>query len=191
MRLGIRSDQLYSRNVLASLLRTVRWRGTPAEVAEVLAGQKSLGESWPLGCLGRLKETLGNMSKDIFPRHLLPLAVLQSSLFPHMPAPLSPSPSVSPSRDSLPPASSAALCKCLWTGCLKPFTDPEALYNHLCNDHIGRKSTNNLCLTCQWKECGTSCAKRDHITSHLRGTLTSVLSSPPAQVKCPYQSMYL
>ncbi|KAI0034144.1 hypothetical protein K488DRAFT_37650, partial [Vararia minispora EC-137] len=42
------------------------------------------------------------------------------------------------------------------------------LYTHLCNDHIGRKSTNNLCLTCKWNGCGTTCAKRDHITSHLR-----------------------
>ncbi|KDN53320.1 hypothetical protein K437DRAFT_217718, partial [Tilletiaria anomala UBC 951] len=39
---------------------------------------------------------------------------------------------------------------------------------HLCNDHVGRKSTNNLCLTCKWEACDVSCAKRDHITSHLR-----------------------
>ncbi|KNZ74155.1 pH-response transcription factor pacC/RIM101 [Termitomyces sp. J132] len=58
--------------------------------------------------------------------------------------------------------------RCQWLHCDLLFPDPEALYNHLCNDHIGRKSTNNLCLTCRWKECGTSCAKRDHITSHLR-----------------------
>ncbi|KAF9502430.1 hypothetical protein BDN71DRAFT_1459780 [Pleurotus eryngii] len=58
--------------------------------------------------------------------------------------------------------------KCLWMECTQSFSDPEALYNHLCNDHIGRKSTNNLCLTCKWKDCGTTCAKRDHITSHLR-----------------------
>ncbi|KAI0322173.1 hypothetical protein OF83DRAFT_1236244 [Amylostereum chailletii] len=57
---------------------------------------------------------------------------------------------------------------CLWEGCSKSLSDPELLYNHLCNDHIGRKSTNNLCLTCKWKDCGTTCAKRDHITSHLR-----------------------
>ncbi|KAI8995294.1 hypothetical protein BD414DRAFT_562156 [Trametes punicea] len=57
---------------------------------------------------------------------------------------------------------------CQWTGCDKVLSDPEALYNHLCNDHIGRKSTGNLCLTCKWKDCGTTCAKRDHITSHLR-----------------------
>ncbi|KAH9965108.1 hypothetical protein BGW80DRAFT_1438449 [Lactifluus volemus] len=50
----------------------------------------------------------------------------------------------------------------------KSFPDPEALYNHLCTDHIGRRSTNNLCLTCKWKDCVTTCAKRDHITSHLR-----------------------
>jgi len=59
--------------------------------------------------------------------------------------------------------------QCLWGDCSQAFSDPENLYNHLCNDHVGRKSTNNLCLTCKWKDCGTSCAKRDHITSHLRG----------------------
>ncbi|KZT30725.1 hypothetical protein NEOLEDRAFT_1053378 [Neolentinus lepideus HHB14362 ss-1] len=58
--------------------------------------------------------------------------------------------------------------KCLWHDCDKVMSDPEALYNHLCNDHIGRKSTNNLCLTCKWKDCGTTCSKRDHITSHVR-----------------------
>lgn len=58
---------------------------------------------------------------------------------------------------------------CEWLGCSAAFTDAELLYNHLCNDHIGRKSTNNLCLACKWKDCATSCAKRDHITSHLRG----------------------
>ncbi|THV07605.1 hypothetical protein K435DRAFT_741949, partial [Dendrothele bispora CBS 962.96] len=63
---------------------------------------------------------------------------------------------------------SAQSHRCLWQDCTQSFTDPEALYNHLCNDHIGRKSTNNLCLTCKWKDCGTTCAKRDHITSHLR-----------------------
>ncbi|KAI0673703.1 hypothetical protein C8Q78DRAFT_1018519 [Trametes maxima] len=57
---------------------------------------------------------------------------------------------------------------CQWVGCDKVLSDPETLYNHLCNDHIGRKSTGNLCLTCKWKDCGTTCAKRDHITSHLR-----------------------
>lgn len=57
---------------------------------------------------------------------------------------------------------------CEWTGCTKAFADAETLYNHLCADHVGRKSTNNLCLTCHWKDCGTTCAKRDHITSHLR-----------------------
>ncbi|KAF8807786.1 hypothetical protein BYT27DRAFT_7098821 [Phlegmacium glaucopus] len=57
---------------------------------------------------------------------------------------------------------------CLWVHCTHAFPDPETLYNHLCNVHIGRKSTNNLCLTCKWKDCGTTCAKRDHITSHLR-----------------------
>ena len=68
------------------------------------------------------------------------------------------------------------LHRCLWQDCTLSFADPETLYNHLCNDHIGRKSTNNLCLTCKWKDCGTTCAKRDHITSHLRGQSNLVLA---------------
>ncbi|KAK7463888.1 hypothetical protein VKT23_005823 [Stygiomarasmius scandens] len=83
------------------------------------------------------------------------------------PSPPYPDRSASPTT----PASSAEPSqshRCLWQECTQSFVDPEALYNHLCNDHIGRKSTNNLCLTCKWKDCGTTCAKRDHITSHLR-----------------------
>lgn len=75
-----------------------------------------------------------------------------------------------------PSTSDSSSHKCLWVDCTKGFPDPETLYNHLCNDHIGRKSTNNLCLTCKWKDCGTSCAKRDHITSHLRGTSFTLFS---------------
>ncbi|KAG1381030.1 hypothetical protein G6F61_003531 [Rhizopus arrhizus] len=57
---------------------------------------------------------------------------------------------------------------CRWKDCTKSFNDPEQLYNHLTNDHVGRKSTGNLCLTCYWEECGISVIKRDHITSHIR-----------------------
>lgn len=57
---------------------------------------------------------------------------------------------------------------CGWKDCSKVFTDPEQLYSHLTNDHVGRKSTGNLCLTCHWKDCEVSVIKRDHITSHLR-----------------------
>jgi hypothetical protein len=70
-------------------------------------------------------------------------------------------------RDTLSQDTSSHTCQ--WAECTKSFPDPEALYNHLCTDHIGRRSTNNLCLTCKWKDCVTTCAKRDHITSHLRG----------------------
>lgn len=75
--------------------------------------------------------------------------------------------SIPPSPRS-PPSDNFPIHKCLWLECTLSYSDPELLYNHLCNDHIGRKSTNNLCLTCKWKDCGTTCAKRDHITSHLR-----------------------
>ncbi|KAF8506576.1 hypothetical protein F5888DRAFT_1602163 [Russula emetica] len=66
------------------------------------------------------------------------------------------------------PLDSSSLYNCQWLDCTKSFTDPEPLYNHLCNDHVGRKSTNNLCLICKWRDCVTTCSKRDHITSHLR-----------------------
>jgi len=39
---------------------------------------------------------------------------------------------------------------------------------HVCDRHVGRKSTNNLNLTCQWGACRTTTVKRDHITSHIR-----------------------
>lgn len=58
--------------------------------------------------------------------------------------------------------------KCLWSNCNIIFETPEILYDHLCDDHVGRKSSNNLSLTCLWENCGTTTVKRDHITSHLR-----------------------
>src|SRR3569833_212869 len=42
------------------------------------------------------------------------------------------------------------------------------LQEHICEKHVGRKSTNNLNLTCQWNSCRTTTVKRDHITSHIR-----------------------
>lgn len=38
----------------------------------------------------------------------------------------------------------------------------------MCERHVGRKSTNNLNLTCGWSNCRTTTVKRDHITSHIR-----------------------
>lgn len=38
----------------------------------------------------------------------------------------------------------------------------------MCERHVGRKSTNNLNLTCKWGSCSTTVVKRDHITSHIR-----------------------
>ncbi|KAL1920973.1 uncharacterized protein VTP21DRAFT_11608 [Calcarisporiella thermophila] len=57
---------------------------------------------------------------------------------------------------------------CQWQNCTREFDDAELLYSHLCNEHIGRKSTNNLCLECRWADCTVQKAKRDHLTSHLR-----------------------
>ncbi|QHS73611.1 alkaline-responsive transcriptional regulator RIM101 [Saccharomyces paradoxus] len=57
---------------------------------------------------------------------------------------------------------------CKWENCGMIFNQPELLYNHLCHDHVGRKSHKNLQLNCHWGDCTTKTEKRDHITSHLR-----------------------
>ncbi|CAR29408.1 hypothetical protein ZYGR_0AD00900 [Zygosaccharomyces rouxii] len=57
---------------------------------------------------------------------------------------------------------------CKWDQCGKMFNQPELLYHHLCQDHVGRKSQRNLQLACKWEECNVKTEKRDHITSHLR-----------------------
>ncbi|KAJ2372553.1 hypothetical protein H4S02_009168, partial [Coemansia sp. RSA 2611] len=61
------------------------------------------------------------------------------------------------------------LLSCLWEGCgACHFTEAEALYAHITNDHVGRKSSGNLCLECKWEGCTVKRTKRDHITSHIR-----------------------
>ncbi|ORX53546.1 hypothetical protein DM01DRAFT_1046283 [Hesseltinella vesiculosa] len=57
---------------------------------------------------------------------------------------------------------------CRWKYCSNQYVTPELLYSHLTADHVGRKSTGNLCLSCQWENCDVTVEKRDHITSHLR-----------------------
>lgn len=57
---------------------------------------------------------------------------------------------------------------CKWQDCKLVFDSPEVMYEHLCDEHVGRKCSNNLSLTCLWDHCGTTTVKRDHITSHLR-----------------------
>ena len=42
------------------------------------------------------------------------------------------------------------------------------MQDHVCETHIGRKSTNNLNLVCAWGNCQIQVIKRDHITSHIR-----------------------
>lgn len=99
------------------------------------------------------------------------------------------SPSPRPTNGSL-SRDPSSLYNCQWLDCTKSFTDPEPLYIHLCNDHVGRKSTNNLCLICKWRDCATSCSKRDHITSHLRGLL--LLSLPFGHILITHlQSIHL
>ncbi|RIA80501.1 hypothetical protein C1645_730092 [Glomus cerebriforme] len=61
---------------------------------------------------------------------------------------------------------------CLWKHCNRNFEDAESLYSHLSTDHVGRKSTGNLCLDCHWDDCDVRTTKRDHITSHLRVHVT-------------------
>ncbi|KAI8980001.1 hypothetical protein BDB01DRAFT_252021 [Pilobolus umbonatus] len=57
---------------------------------------------------------------------------------------------------------------CRWSTCVSDFDNVEDLFNHLSDEHVGRKATNNLCLQCHWNNCGVITAKRDHLASHLR-----------------------
>ncbi|OMJ26150.1 pH-response transcription factor [Smittium culicis] len=58
---------------------------------------------------------------------------------------------------------------CLWQNCnAGDFPDPDSLYVHLTESHIGRKTRGNLCLECKWANCSVKTSKRDHITSHIR-----------------------
>ncbi|PBP26498.1 transcription regulator PAC1 [Diplocarpon rosae] len=57
---------------------------------------------------------------------------------------------------------------CQWDKCTERCPSAEALFEHICEKHVGRKSTNNLNLTCGWNQCRTTTVKRDHITSHIR-----------------------
>ncbi|KAK4995434.1 hypothetical protein LTR28_000522, partial [Elasticomyces elasticus] len=66
------------------------------------------------------------------------------------------------------PASAIDSLTCQWMGCGERCDSAEALYEHVCERHVGRKSTNNLNLTCAWGSCRTTTVKRDHITSHIR-----------------------
>lgn len=140
-------------------------------------------------------ESLERILQDI----LHPPPPFPPYLYPPMPVPalpLSPphdsrslSPATSTAAGASPASDAAASLEpsqpCQWDTCDKSFPDAEVLYNHLCNDHIGRKSTNNLCLTCRWKDCQTSCAKRDHITSHLRGQSSHADCQHPPLIAVP------
>ncbi|CCE93537.1 alkaline-responsive transcriptional regulator RIM101 TDEL_0G01700 [Torulaspora delbrueckii] len=57
---------------------------------------------------------------------------------------------------------------CQWDQCGQVFNQAELLYHHLCKDHVGRRSQQNLQLNCKWGNCQAKTEKRDHITSHLR-----------------------
>lgn len=65
--------------------------------------------------------------------------------------------------------------KCIWSNCIQSLVDPKSLYNHLRNDHIGKKTTGILSLICRWKGCSTSCTNRVHIISHLIGVSSGLL----------------
>lgn len=91
-------------------------------------------------------------------------------------------------QQTVPPASAVDSLTCQWLDCGDRATSAESLYEHVCERyellrvfvqsfinnadahprHVGRKSTNNLNLQCQWGNCRTTTVKRDHITSHIR-----------------------
>jgi len=81
-------------------------------------------------------------------------------------------PQGTPQQSAVTPASvtnsSGDQLVCQWQSCGERLPSAEQLYDHVCERHVGRKSTNNLNLTCQWGNCRTTTVKRDHITSHIR-----------------------
>eukprot|EP00158_Paraphelidium_tribonemae_P004766 Partr_v1_DN26957_c2_g1_i1_m7336 len=65
--------------------------------------------------------------------------------------------------------------------CGRIFTNGVSLFNHVNDEHIGRRQTHNLSLVCNWlkvdapdgkevmvHQCGYTGDKRDHIVSHVR-----------------------
>ncbi|KAK6098800.1 hypothetical protein MT418_000286 [Batrachochytrium dendrobatidis] len=69
------------------------------------------------------------------------------------------------------PDSAEPKLACLWvfpSRCVYSFASSDLLYRHICDDHIGRKTTGNLCLDCHWDRCTVFRSKRDHLTSHIR-----------------------
>ncbi|KAI9228709.1 MAG: hypothetical protein DHS80DRAFT_15092 [Piptocephalis tieghemiana] len=73
-------------------------------------------------------------------------------------------------EDSGGPCDSLESTQCAWKDCTRILPDPDALYAHLCEEHVGRKSKGIQCLECHWKGCTITqtFSKRDHVTSHLR-----------------------
>ncbi|KAK2743667.1 hypothetical protein FQN57_004776 [Myotisia sp. PD_48] len=91
-------------------------------------------------------------------------ALLAAPAPPTLPPPNLPQVNQTASNNPLAPGA----LDCQWQGCAETCPTPEALYEHVCERHVGRKSTNNLNLTCGWANCRTTTVKRDHITSHIR-----------------------
>lgn len=81
---------------------------------------------------------------------------------------VSPASSTSSADEHGKSGSAFARLRCKWLTCSSTFETPELLYTHLCEAHVGRKSTNNLSLACRWDGCRVITVKRDHITSHIR-----------------------
>ena len=93
---------------------------------------------------------------------------------------------VQPQAPATPTTQGGDSLTCQWQNCGERLSTAELLYvrcpardaapvrcancaqDHVCERHVGRKSTNNLNLICQWGNCRTSTVKRDHITSHIR-----------------------
>ncbi|KAG9241080.1 hypothetical protein BJ878DRAFT_522532 [Calycina marina] len=60
-----------------------------------------------------------------------------------------------------------ANCRCRWGTCYEQCSNGEALFKHLCEQHIGRTATNNLDPICKWLQCKIRTRKREHMTSHI------------------------
>lgn len=57
---------------------------------------------------------------------------------------------------------------CLWLNCNRVFDHAKVLYQHICEDHVGKKRPVDYEYHCMWSSCRHPMTlKRDHLISHI------------------------
>ncbi|KAI9736678.1 MAG: hypothetical protein M1834_000882 [Cirrosporium novae-zelandiae] len=132
-------------------------------------GKKNKNESDPRLKPFRIQPTMSSMSQDDA-KPQLDQTQADGPSQPPPPQAQQPTPPAAPNNNGTGNnnATASTELQCQWLDCSERCPTAEKLYDHVCERHVGRKSTNNLNLTCHWGTCRVSTVKRDHITSHIR-----------------------